>query len=311
MKPGSDESAPVDRSARNERPFNEFQLRVLAQSSFACALVALSACSSATPTEASPTGDAGSNTDAPLGTTAGFKTHVILGDSISDRGGEGPFFYDLLDANDDTKYPAFKGKDLATKYGIGPSAIEKHSKGGSKSADLLNQAKLLPTTLAGPVLITITIGGNDVIGALADLQLNHTDVPERTAFTTNLDASLAELTTPGRFGAGVTVKILLTNIYDPSGGNGDFKFSSGASCPGAFGFWPAGTPTEPLITPWETVVTTVTAKYPQATSLDLKARFHDHAVPAATTWFYTDCIHPNALGHDQIRQLFWDAVSAL
>ena len=42
-----------------------------------------------------------------------------LGDSISAGGGEGPFFYDLLVANDDTTYPAWHGKDLQTRYGIG------------------------------------------------------------------------------------------------------------------------------------------------------------------------------------------------
>jgi lysophospholipase L1-like esterase len=297
---------------------NVSQLRLLAQSSFLASLVAVTACSSAT--TASPevvtTGDAAAagsdspSSDAPVATTSGFKTHVILGDSISDRGGEGPFFYDLLDSNNDAKYPDYKGKDLKTRFGA-DLKIEKHSKAGAKSADLVNQAKGLPTTLAGPVLITVTIGGNDVIGALGSLQTKGTDITERTAFTANLEAALTELTKADRFGAGVTVKIILPNIYDPSGGNGNFNFASGTSCPLPMGLWPASTPTEPLIIPWETAVTTVAAKFPQAITIDLKARFHDHGVPAAVTWFYSDCIHPNAPGHDQVRQLFWDAVSTL
>lgn len=40
----------------------------------------------------------------------------MLGDSISDRGAKGPFFYDLLHQNDDTTYPTWKGHDLATRF---------------------------------------------------------------------------------------------------------------------------------------------------------------------------------------------------
>ena len=68
---------------------------------------------------------------------------------------------------------------------------------------------------------------------------------------------LGELTTPGRFGAGVKVKVLLTNIYDPSDGNGNFTYSkTGAKCPAPLAYYPAGRETRPLLDPWQTELTT-------------------------------------------------------
>jgi lysophospholipase L1-like esterase len=240
---------------------------------------------------------------------SGFKTYVILGDSISDGGGEAPFFYDLLVKNDDTKYPAYKGKDLDTKYpGI---AVVHAAKAGSTAKELVAQTQNLATTLAGPVLVTITIGGNDVQGAIGDYLLSGSDTKELTAFQTELDTSLAELSKPNRFGQGVAVKVLLANIYDPSDGTGNFKFADGTACPGALSYWPANNPTDATLAPWETAVSTTAQKYSPTSVLPLKDVFHGHGVPASPTWFFSDCIHPNAVGHDQVRQMFWGAIAAL
>ena len=29
----------------------------------------------------------------------------------------------------------------------------------------------------------------------------------------------------------------------------------------------------------------------------------------ADTWFHTDCIHPNKVGHNQLRAMFWTAIT--
>jgi hypothetical protein len=110
--------------------------------------------------------------------TAKYKTLVVLGDSISDVGAgtasELPLYRTLLVQNDDAKYPEWKGFDLSTCWMLDPTnGVVKGSKGGAVAtvpqnnspADksiLLNQATGLPTTLAGPVLVVGTIGGNDV-----------------------------------------------------------------------------------------------------------------------------------------------------
>src|SRR5258708_1268090 len=101
-----------------------------------------------------PTGGADMATkpvSGPLPTA--FGTYIELGDSISDRGGEGPFFYDLLFQNDDTAYPAWKGLDLKPKL-----AVQMHvhgAVGGAQSKDVPGQVTALPATLPGPVLVTI------------------------------------------------------------------------------------------------------------------------------------------------------------
>ncbi len=42
----------------------------------------------------------------------------------------------------------------------------------------------------------------------------------------------------------------------------------------------------------------------------LHSTFHTHGIGAgATNWFYTDCIHPNAKGHDAIRGMFWTQIT--
>ncbi|MGZ3477331.1 MAG: SGNH/GDSL hydrolase family protein [Polyangiales bacterium] len=274
------------------------------------------ACSSSTdaPAAGGPSNDSGTigatDTGSGGGGTTAFKTHVILGDSISDRGGQGPFFYDLLDQNDDTKYPDHAGKDFKTIYGA-DLVVQKTSKAGATSANLGGQIAALPSTLTGPVLVTITIGGNDVQAALPALLMGGDDTAKRADFAMYLEEAFSELTKPDRFGAGVQVKVLVANVYDPSDGTGNFKFASGTKCPGALQFWPASKPTAPLLDNWEKVMTDTAAKHPGITVLDLRAKFNGHGVPAGETWFYSDCIHPNSPGHNEIRDLFFDAAKQL
>ena len=272
-----------------------------------------STASSTTPGDDSGTGgpgpgNGGNDSGTPTA-SSNFKTHVILGDSISDRGGMGPFYYDLLDHNDDNAWPDYKGKDLSTKLGSDIKVV-KNSKAGATSIGLTSQVKGLPTTLDSPVVVTITIGGNDVQNALGSIVLSGNDTQQRTSFTNNLDSSLAELTKPGRFGDGVVVKVLLVNIYDPSDGTGNFKFANGQSCGQPLSLWNKGM-TDPYLTPWEDAMTTVVAKYPVVKLLDLRTLFHGHGVPSMDTWFVSDCIHPNHLGHNALRGIFWDAISSM
>lgn len=272
------------------------------------------ACSSSTETPATTPGNDSGTTQTDTGGGGGgtttFKTHVILGDSISDKGGAGPFFYDLLDQNDDAKYPDHTGKDFKTIYGA-DLAVQKTSRGGATAANLGGQIAALPATLTGPVLVTITIGGNDVQAALPTILMGGDDTSKRNDFEMYLEDAFSELTKPDRFGAGVQVKVLVANVYDPSDGTGNFKFASGTKCPGALQFWPASKPTAPLLDPWEKVMTDVAAKHPGVTVLNLREKFQGHGVPATDTWFFGDCIHPNAPGHNEIRDLFFDAAKKL
>jgi lysophospholipase L1-like esterase len=265
--------------------------------------------------------------------TAKFKTLVVLGDSISDVGAgsgadEEPFYRTLLVKNDDVKYPDYKGFDLATCMQLDPTAgVVKASLGGAvatvpKTNDptdksvLLNQATGLPKTLTGPVLVVGTIGGNDVQRGLVTVL---TGTPAQVqmqidAFAAGFGAAMAELTKPDRFGAGVKVTVLMTNVYDPSGGTGHFYYQPKmATCPGALGFWPDKKETASALAPWNTAMANEAAKYPDVKLLELAAPFVAHQVstPDPTNWFHEDCIHPNSLGQNAVRGVFWNGLMTL
>lgn len=259
------------------------------------------------------------------------KTLVVIGDSISDVGGSGgpddqePFYRTLLVQNDDALYPSWKGYDLKTCWSLDPAAnVVKVSKGGaiatekpnSQASILLDQVKSLPATLEGPVLVVGTIGGNDVVAGLTDYLVGTPaqQQKDREDFIKGWGDAMAELTQADRFGAGVKVDVLMTNIYDPSGGSGDFTFTPEMhKCPGALAIWPANTPTDPALGPWNDAIATEAAKYPGVTVLDLHEQFKTHAVnaEASSNWFHDDCIHPNAAGHAAIRELFWAGMVGL
>ena len=285
--------------------------------------------------EGSPnTGTPGSSSiPAPAGCpTAKYKTLVVVGDSISDVGaggdGQQPFYRTLLVTNDDTKYPEWKGFDLAACWGIDPATdVVKVSKDGAiaslplnnspdKKSILLNQVTALPATLPGPVLVVGTIGGNDVRAGLVTV-LTGTPQQQQAGvdrFVAGFGQAMAEVTKPDRFGAGVKADVLLTNIYDPSGGTGHFYYQpKGAKCPGALGFWPDKKATGPLFAQWNDAMTAEAAKYPGVKLLALDAPFEAHKVdsPAAENWFYEDCFHPSSLGHNAVRGVFWAGMTKL
>lgn len=275
--------------------------------------------------EDAPGGPSVSAVPAPRACPAtNYKTLVVVGDSISDVGGrepeQTPFYRTLLVNNDDAKYPAWKGFDLATCWGLEPSAVVKASKGGAvatvpsggATSDkiLLYQAKNLPSSLPGPVLIVGTIGGNDVSGGLATLVTGTPDAQQAKldAFVSGFGQAMAELTREGRFGAGVKADVLMTDVYDPSGGSGNFNYApKSKACPGALALWPEGRETGPVLAKWNGAMAQEAAKYPTVKILPMRTLFTSHAVssPAEVNWFTADCIHPNAAGHHAIRAVFW------
>jgi GDSL-like Lipase/Acylhydrolase family len=266
--------------------------------------------------------------------TAKYQTLVVVGDSISDVGGSGggagqePFYRTLLVKNDDALYPEWKGFDLSTCWGLdGATNVVKVSKGGavatvpanndpSDKGILLNQVTSLPATLPGPVLVVGTIGGNDVqAGLVTVLTGSPAQVQAKIdAFVAGFGQAMAEITKPDRFGAGVKVSTLITNVYDPSGGTGHFYYEpEKKTCPGALGFWPDNKETTTLLGQWNGAMATEAAKYPGVKLLELRAPFAAHAVStaAATNWFYHDCIHPSSLGHDAVRGVMWAGLRSL
>lgn len=238
-------------------------------------------------------GESGDAGEEPKTTTA-FQSYVILGDSISDRGGSGPYFYDLL------------GEDLKSK--LGDVQIVKNSRSGARSNGLPDQVSSLPEVLPGPVAVSVTIGGNDMQVAALEI-LNGRDEKARAVFTENVTKAYDELTREGRFGEGVKVTIFHATMYDPSDGEGNF---AEAGCPGYLAALPKQ-PTRGFWDNWNNDAAATLAKYGDAVvTVDVRATFEGHGVgklKAGESWFDPDCIHPNTTGHDELRKLFFGAIA--
>jgi hypothetical protein len=132
---------------------------------------------------------------------------VILGDSIGDGGGVGPFYYDLLK------------QDLGNKYGS--ISYQHAAQSGSKTSALKSQISGLPKTLPGPVAVCITSGGNDMKDQLLAI-VSGLDGAALAQMGANISEALSILLQPGRFGVGVDVHVFEANIYDASDGQGNF-----------------------------------------------------------------------------------------
>ena len=223
-----------------------------------------------------------------------FKSYVIFGDSISDRGGSGPYFYDLL------------ADDLKDKFG--DIKVSKHSNSGAVSSQLAAQVKSAPAELPGPVAVSVTIGGNDMQAAALNI-LRGTDDKARAAYATNLQKAYDELLGEGRFGAGVEVTIFHSTLYDPSDGEGNF---AEAGCPGYLGMMPKQSTTT-YWDNWNQTAMDALAKYGDSVVIvDTRTRFHGHGVGKledGTSWFDPDCIHPNTAGHEALRKLFFSSIA--
>ncbi len=215
-------------------------------------------------------------------------TLVVLGDSISDGGGQGPFYYNLLRDKLETKYGAI--------------AYHRQADSGSKTGALVGQIADLPSTLPGPVAVAITSGGNDMKDALPQIVAG-TDQAARTTMGNNIAAALADLTEPGQFGAGVEVFVFEANIYDASDGDGDFGQNG---C--AFGQGLPAIPTDAFFANWNGEIATRVSAAGQ-TLMDMHGYFDGHGYDGSPSWYAGDCTHPNTLGHAALAEFFYAAIA--
>jgi len=237
------------------------------------------------------TGGTGGNTGTggAAGGLADVGSLVILGDSISDGGGESPFYYNLLKA------------DLEAKYG----AVEYHhqAQSGSKTDALVTQINGLPAALPGPVAVVITSGGNDMKAAIIQI-LAGIDQNKRDTMQQNIKSALDLLLTPGHFGPGVDVHVFEGNIYDSSDGSGKFSMYG---CKAPLNLFPAQ-PTDTYFMNWNTVIATEVAAHGQVLA-DMHTYFYGHGFQSDPNWYVNDCIHPSALGHDKLRRFFYEKIT--
>jgi hypothetical protein len=229
-------------------------------------------------------------------------TYIVLGDSISDQGGNGPFFYDTLHADLMKKWPSI----MYVHAAVAGAITDTYSDGMPTGAPLMKtQIAGLANSYPGDVLVTITIGGNDLNGH-AIKAIGGTDDMVRGEFGTHLDAELGELATPGRLGSG-KVYIILANIYDFTDGQGDFAT---VHCgPGAN---VSASRDMTVFTAWNGVTAASLAKV-SGTLYDMHANFNGHGynvTDMSQLWYDSaSCIHPNTLGHDAIRKSIYTIIT--
>ena len=234
---------------------------------------------------------------------AGGEVYAALGDSISIdvyAGGPGRGGASLLARNRDDDFPEWRGLDLATtRPALGFHLLA--TDGGTTSTLLDHQLPRLESSGAVPRVVTLTVGGNDVLGAYGDTR--------RALETVALvGARVARALDRLRAIVAADAPIVLGNVYDPSDGTGET--------------WRVGLP------PWPDVVDVIgelNATLRQVASdhgaqlADIHGRFlghglqagdpgQPHARPGERRQWYCQVIEPNAWGADAVRAAFWAAL---
>jgi lysophospholipase L1-like esterase len=229
----------------------------------------------------------------------GAAYYVALGDSISIddyAGGPGKGGASLLARNLDEDFPDWQGRDLgATPW------LNLATDGGTTATVLGVQLPRLAGLTQKPSLVTLTIGGNDVLGCYGDTDAalwTVRTVGERVAQTLE---RLAEVTQPSS-------QVVVGTVYDPSDGTGDA---------GRVGLPPWPEVVEVLATLNRTLRSV--AEDHGATVAEIHERFLGHGLtvgdparadarPADRDLWYCDIIEPNAWGASAVRAAFWEAL---
>jgi lysophospholipase L1-like esterase len=225
--------------------------------------------------------------------------YVALGDSISIddyAGGSGCGGASLLARNRDDDFPAWHGHDLADL------PFQLLATDGATSQTLLgHQVPRLERSNVRPSVVTVTIGGNDVLGWYGDTAGAVRAADAAVARTDEALDRLRRLLVPD-------ARIVVGTVYDPSDGTAD-----AAS---------VGLP------PWPKVVDVLghvnaalrqLAEQHGAAVAEIHEKFLGHGLatgnpgqpearPTDRNLWYCNIIEPNAWGASAVRAAFWEAL---
>ena len=225
--------------------------------------------------------------------------YLALGDSISIdeyAGGPGRGGASLLASNRNDDFPEWRGHDLGT-----PSWSLLATDGGTTASLLMSQLPRLEQGGLHPSVVTLTIGGNDVLSSYGDTRAAlHVVATVAERVDEALDR-LARVVAPG-------ASVVVGTVYDPSDGTGD---ASRVGLP-----------------PWPDVVNVLAelnaslravAGRHGAAVADIHARFLGHGLsrgnpaqgsprPSDRDLWYCNIIEPNAWGASGVRAAFWEAL---
>lgn len=224
-----------------------------------------------------------------------YDLYVGLGDSMStdDYPGPGLGAISLLYRNRDDLYPEFRGRDLLS---LNPATrlLDMARDGNTMAEVLAGMAHLRPHS--GPVLVTLTIGGNDSIQYLNAMRPTHLALGE---FTAHLGQILTGLR---RLYPDLTLR--LGTIYDPTDGTGRVQSGHDRFAPGL-----------PVLEEVNRLIAGA-ARAHGGLAVDVHGHFLGHGTRHGdstyshyhpedpTGWIMRD-IEPNSRGASEIRSLFW------
>ena len=230
--------------------------------------------------------------------------YAALGDSISIdeyAGGRGLGGASLFAHNCDDTFPHWRGRDLAT---IHPGlhyelfAVD----GGTTEYVLDHQLPQLERSDAAPAVVTLTVGGNDLLGVYGNTPRARRVIGVvRRRVGQTLRQLRPLMRTPDD-------PIIVGTVYDPSDGTGD---AARVGLP----LWPT---VVDLLGELNTELASVATEH-GAHVADIHRHFLGHGLrrgnptqtdprPADHDLWYCNLIEPNAWGADGVRAAFWQAL---
>jgi len=228
--------------------------------------------------------------------------YVSLGDSVSIdayAGGPGRGASSLLLKNRNDDFPDWKGRDLATGL-PGARLIPLATDGGTAANVRYYQIPRLKEMKAKASLVTLTMGGNDLLQVYGNDDAAHT---ARRALWEHGHAILTDLRQS--LLASPEAPILVGTIYDPSDGTGDATRLNLLPWPSALDW----------IAKFNETLVTLAGEH-GALVADIHGHFLGHALkigdptqhdarPVSRDLWLCGTIEPNAWGASAVRTLWW------
>jgi lysophospholipase L1-like esterase len=203
----------------------------------------------------------------------------------------------LLYQNSDEHWPEDAGNDLVSRFPrIG---FENLASDGATIGEVFGEQLPRLEGSDAPTLLTLTLGGNDLLSAFASRPRRERlvkiveDIAEAYDFLVD--------TVRGRFADGT---LILTTVYDPSDGTG--------TIPGVFD--DAGVLPLELLDKLNEYIRTLGRGTPNVLLADVHAHFLGHgvSVPEAERWYWRrSLIEPSMRGASEIRHVWLDALDSM
>ena len=229
--------------------------------------------------------------------------YVALGDSISIddyAGGPGRGGASLLARNRDDDFPEWRGRDLLTHVPDLRWQILAMDGGTTRSVLDLQLPRLERLAIA-PSVVTLTVGGNDVLSCYGDTRRALEVVSAVRSDVGLILKRLAPLLSPDS-------AVLVGTVYDPSDGTGDAARVGLPEWPGVV----------EVLARLNEALHAVAAEH-SARVADIHGLFLGHGLsrgnpaqsdprPPDRDLWYCDVIEPNAWGASGVREAFWEAL---